>query len=37
MAAEIIAHELQLDLHKVDLAGVMSKYIGETEKNLDRI
>jgi hypothetical protein len=37
MAAEIIANELQLDLYKIDLAGVVSKYIGETEKNLDRI
>jgi AAA+ superfamily predicted ATPase len=37
MAAEIIANELQLDLNKIDLAGVVSKYIGETEKNLDRI
>lgn len=37
MAAEIIARELALDLYKIDLAGVVSKYIGETEKNLDRI
>lgn len=37
MAAEVIAKELQLDLFKIDLAGVVSKYIGETEKNLDRI
>lgn len=37
MAAEIIASELGLDLYKIDLAGVVSKYIGETEKNLDRI
>jgi AAA+ superfamily predicted ATPase len=37
MAAEIIANELGLDLHKIDLATVVSKYIGETEKNLDRI
>ena len=37
MAAEVIANELQLDLYKIDLAGVVSKYIGETEKNLDRI
>jgi hypothetical protein len=37
MAAGVIARELGLDLHKVDLAGVVSKYIGETEKNLDRI
>jgi len=37
MAAEIIAHELGLDLYKIDLSAVVSKYIGETEKNLDRI
>ncbi len=37
MAAEILAHELQLDLYKIDLSQVVSKYIGETEKNLDRI
>ena len=37
MAAEIIANELELDLYKIDLSGVVSKYIGETEKNLDRI
>ncbi len=37
MAAEVVAHELQLDLYKIDLAGLVSKYIGETEKNLDRI
>jgi hypothetical protein len=37
MAAEVVAGELRLDLYKIDLAGVVSKYIGETEKNLDRI
>ena len=37
MAAEVIANELGLDLYKIDLAGVVSEYIGETEKNLDRI
>ena len=37
MAAEIIASELQLDLYKIDLSCVVSKYIGETEKNLSRI
>ena len=37
LAAEVIAGELGLDLYKVDLAGVVSKYIGETEKNLSRI
>jgi len=34
MAAEALADRLQLDLHRVDLAAVVSKYIGETEKNL---
>lgn len=37
LSAEVIAHELGLDLHTVDLATVVDKYIGETEKNLDRI
>jgi hypothetical protein len=37
MAAEVVARELELDLYKIDLAGIVSKYIGETEKNLDRI
>src|SRR5262249_41009813 len=37
MAAEVIAAELDLDLYQIDLAGVVSKYIGETEKNLRRI
>jgi len=37
MAAEIVAGELGLDLYMIDLAGVVSKWIGETEKNLDRI
>ncbi len=37
MAAQVIARELGLDLYKIDLSGVVSKYIGETEKNLDRI
>jgi SpoVK/Ycf46/Vps4 family AAA+-type ATPase len=37
MAADIIARELNLDLYKIDLSTVVSKYIGETEKNLDRI
>ena len=37
MAAEVIAHELHLDLYRIDLSQVVSKYIGETEKNLDRI
>jgi SpoVK/Ycf46/Vps4 family AAA+-type ATPase len=37
MAAQVLARELELELYKVDLAGVVSKYIGETEKNLSRI
>lgn len=37
MAAEILAGELGLDLYKIDLSSVISKYIGETEKNLSRI
>ena len=37
MAAEIIAAELGLELYKIDLSTVVSKYIGETEKNLSRI
>jgi SpoVK/Ycf46/Vps4 family AAA+-type ATPase len=37
MAADILAGELALDLYKIDLAMVVSKYIGETEKNLSRI
>jgi len=37
MAAEVVAGELGLDLYRIDLAGVVSKWIGETEKNLDRI
>ena len=37
MAAEIIAQELQIDLYKIDLSQVVSKYIGETEKNLNQI
>ena len=37
MAAEVIAGELALDLYRVDLSSVVSKYIGETEKNLRRI
>jgi SpoVK/Ycf46/Vps4 family AAA+-type ATPase len=37
MAASIVARDLGLELYALDLAGVVSKYIGETEKNLDRI
>jgi hypothetical protein len=34
MAAEVLARELDLDLYRIDLSQVVSKYIGETEKNL---
>ncbi|MEU9942739.1 AAA family ATPase [Streptomyces lavendulae] len=37
MAAEVLAAELGLDLYRTDLSAVMSKYIGETEKNLRRL
>lgn len=37
MTAGVIAQDLGLDLYKIDLSCVVSKYIGETEKNLDRI
>ncbi|HYM74178.1 MAG TPA: AAA family ATPase [Stellaceae bacterium] len=37
MAAEVLAHTLDLDLFQIDLAGLVSKYIGETEKNLRRV
>jgi len=37
MAAEIIAGELGLEIYKIDLSCVVSKYIGETEKNLSHI
>jgi SpoVK/Ycf46/Vps4 family AAA+-type ATPase len=36
-AAEILARELRLDLYRIDLSAVVSKYIGETEKNLRRL
>ncbi len=37
MAAQVVANELQLELYKVDIAKMVSKYIGETEKNLEGI
>ena len=37
MGAEVIARELGLDLYKIDLSNMISKYIGETEKNLEKI
>ncbi|HVA41707.1 MAG TPA: ATP-binding protein, partial [Candidatus Binataceae bacterium] len=37
LAAEVIAHQLELDLYRIDLSQVVSKYIGETERNLRRV
>jgi hypothetical protein len=37
LAAEVIATHLRLDLYRIDLSAVVSKYIGETEKNLRRL
>jgi hypothetical protein len=37
MSAAVIARELGLDLWRVDLAGLVSKYIGETERNLEKL
>src|SRR6202034_174497 len=37
LAAEVIAGDLGVDLYVIDLATVIDKYVGETEKNLDRI
>jgi ATPase family associated with various cellular activities (AAA) len=37
MAAEVIANHLRLNLYRIDLSAVVSKYIGETEKNLRRL
>ncbi|MEH1993131.1 ATP-binding protein [Nostoc sp.] len=37
MAAEVLANQFGLDLYRIDLSAVVSKYIGETEKNLGRI
>jgi ATPase family associated with various cellular activities (AAA) len=37
MAAEVLANELHLELFRIDLSAVVSKYIGETEKNLARV
>jgi hypothetical protein len=37
LAAEVLASELDLDLYRIDLSSVVSKYIGETEKNLKRV
>jgi hypothetical protein len=37
MAAEVLANDLKLDLYRIDLSQVVSKYIGETEKNLRKV
>ena len=37
MAAQVIANELRLDLYRVDLSTIVSKYVGETSKNIERI
>lgn len=37
LAAEVLAYELKLDLYRIELSSVISKYIGETEKNLQKI
>jgi hypothetical protein len=37
MSAEVLATELELELYRIDLSQVVSKYIGETEKNLRRV
>ncbi|HEY4329326.1 MAG TPA: ATP-binding protein, partial [Phycisphaerae bacterium] len=37
MAAEVLAADLKLDLYRIDLASMVSKYIGETEKNLRKV
>jgi hypothetical protein len=37
LAAEVLANELRLDLYRIDLSAVVSKYIGETEANLRRV
>ncbi len=37
LAAEVLAGDLALDLYRIDLSSVVSKYIGETEKNLRRV
>jgi hypothetical protein len=37
MAAEVLANELRIDLYRIDLSQVVSKYIGETEKNLRHV
>jgi len=37
LAAQLFAHELAVDLYQIDLQRIVSKYIGETEKNLEAL
>ena len=37
MAAQVIANEVGMELYRIDLSQIFSKYIGETEKNLGMI
>lgn len=37
LAAQIMAHQLGIDLYRIDLSTVVSKFVGETEKNLERL
>lgn len=37
LAAQLFAHELSVDLYQIDLARIVSKYVGDTEKNLDAL
>jgi hypothetical protein len=37
MAAQVLARQLGLDLHRIDLAATVSKYVGETARNIDRV
>ena len=37
MAAEVLAGQLGLELYRADLSAIVSKYVGETEKNIDGI
>lgn len=37
MGAQVIANRLQMELYKVDMSGVLSKYVGESEKKLGNI
>lgn len=37
LAAKLLAHQLSMDVYRLDLSSVINKYIGETEKNLERV